>query len=71
MTAEGEAWVGGMLRELAALAGVAAPSVPSLLRRRPGYFAGAYAFWGVQNREAALRIVPAPALVPGPRRTSS
>ena len=64
MTAEGEAWVAGLLRELPALASVAAPSVPSLLRRRPGYFASAFAFWGVQNREAALRLVPAGALVP-------
>ena len=65
MTAEGEAWVAGLLRELPALAAVAAPSMPSLLRRRPGYFASAFAFWGVQNREAALRFVPAGALVPG------
>jgi glutamine synthetase len=64
MTAEGEAWVAGLLRELPALAGVAAPSMPSLLRRRPGYFASAFAFWGVQNREAALRLVPASRLVP-------
>ncbi len=64
MTAEGEAWVAGLLRELPALASVAAPSMPSLLRRRPGYFASAFAFWGVQNREAALRLVPASRLVP-------
>jgi len=64
MTAEGEAWVAGLLRELPALASVAAPSMPSLLRRRPGYFASAFAFWGVQNREAALRLVPAGRLVP-------
>ena len=36
----------------------------SLLRRRPGYFASAYAFWGVQNREASLRFVPGGGLVP-------
>ncbi len=64
MTAEGEAWVAGLLSELPALASVAAPSVPSLLRRRPGYFASAFAFWGVQNREAALRLIPAGTLVP-------
>ena len=64
MTAEGEAWVAGLLRELPALASVGAPSMPSLLRRRPGYFASAFAFWGVQNREAALRLVPASRLVP-------
>jgi glutamine synthetase len=64
MTPEGAAYVAGVLRELPAVAGVAAPSTPSLLRRRPGYFASAFAFWGVQNREAALRFVPAGAFVP-------
>ena len=64
MTPEGEAWVAGLLRELPALAAVGGPSLPSQIRRRPGYFAGAYAFWGVLNREAALRFVPASAYVP-------
>jgi glutamine synthetase len=64
MTRDGEAYVAGLLRDLPALAGVASPSMPSLLRRRPGYFASAFAFWGVQNREAALRFVPAGAFVP-------
>jgi glutamine synthetase len=64
MTPDGEAYVAGLLRELPALAAIAAPSMSSLLRRRPGYFASAFAFWGVQNREAALRFVPAGALVP-------
>jgi glutamine synthetase len=64
LTAEGESWLAGIVRELPALAAIAAPSVPSLLRRRPGYFASAYAFWGIQNREAALRFMPETALVP-------
>jgi glutamine synthetase len=64
MTAEGEAYVAGLLRELPALAAVASPSMPSLLRRRPGYFASAFGFWGVQNREAALRFIPAGAFLP-------
>jgi hypothetical protein len=59
LTAEGEAWLAGVVRELPALAAIAAPSVPSLLRRRPGYFASAYAFWGIQNREASLRFARA------------
>jgi glutamine synthetase len=58
LTREGEAWLAGLVRELPALAAIASPSVPSLLRRRPGYFASAYAFWGVQNREAPLRFMP-------------
>jgi glutamine synthetase len=59
LTSDGAAYVAGLLRDLPAIIAVTAPSVPSLLRLRPGYFASAYAFWGVQNREAALRFVPA------------
>jgi glutamine synthetase len=64
LTPEGESWLAGLVRELPALAAIASPSVPSLLRRRPGYFASAYAFWGVQNREASLRFMPETTLVP-------
>lgn len=56
---DGARFLAGLLRDLPAIAAVSAPSVPSLLRRRPGYFAGAYQFWGVENREAPLRYVPA------------
>ncbi len=58
MTPEGEAFVAGILRDLPGVVSVTAPSVPSLIRLRPGYFASAYAFWGVDNREASLRFVP-------------
>jgi glutamine synthetase len=47
-----------LLRDLRALAAITAPSVPSLARLRPGYWASAYQFWGVENREAPLRYVP-------------
>jgi len=56
--AGGTGYLAGLLRDLPALAAVTAPSVPSLARLRPGYFAGAYQFWGVENREAPLRYVP-------------
>ncbi|MGH3786970.1 MAG: glutamine synthetase [Pseudonocardiaceae bacterium] len=52
---EGAGWLGGLLRDLRALAAITAPSVPSLARLRPGYWASAYQFWGVENREAPLR----------------
>ncbi len=55
---DGAGWLGGLLRDLPALAAITAPSVPSLTRLRPGYFAGAYQFWGVENREAPLRYIP-------------
>ncbi len=54
----GCAYVAGLLRDLPAIAAVTAPSVPSLSRLRPGYFASAYTIWGIENREAALRYVP-------------
>ncbi|MGW7538476.1 glutamine synthetase [Amycolatopsis sp. NPDC054798] len=60
---DGAAYVGGLLRDLPALTAITAPSVPSTWRLRPGFFAGAYAFWGVENREAPLRYVPGTALL--------
>ncbi|MFC5691244.1 glutamine synthetase [Amycolatopsis mediterranei] len=60
---EGAGYLAGLLRDLPALTAITAPSVPSTLRLRPGYFAGAYAFWGVENREAPLRYVPGSALL--------
>jgi glutamine synthetase len=59
MTPAGEAFVAGILRDLQGVVAVTAPSVPSLIRLRPGYFASAFAFWGADNREASLRFVPA------------
>ncbi|HEY3465855.1 MAG TPA: glutamine synthetase family protein [Amycolatopsis sp.] len=50
-------YLAGLLRDLPALTAITAPSVPSTMRLRPGYFAGAYAFWGVENREAPLRYI--------------
>ncbi|MEV4801660.1 glutamine synthetase family protein [Nonomuraea sp. NPDC049421] len=65
-TAEGAAYLAGLLRDLHAVVAVTAPSLSSLQRLRPGYWCGAYAFWGVENREAALRLVPTtPLLGPG------
>ncbi|MGH3753257.1 MAG: glutamine synthetase [Pseudonocardiaceae bacterium] len=55
---DGVGWLGGLLRDLPALAAITAPSVLSLTRLRPGYFASAYQFWGVENREAPLRYIP-------------
>jgi glutamine synthetase len=48
----------GLLRDLPALGAITAPTQGSLARLRPGYFAGAFGFWGVENREAPLRYVP-------------
>ncbi|GAA1215722.1 glutamine synthetase family protein [Pseudonocardia alaniniphila] len=56
--AEGAAYIAGLLRDLPAVAAITAPTLGSLARLRPGFFAGAFAFWGVENREAPLRYVP-------------
>jgi glutamine synthetase len=56
-------YVAGILRDLAAVAAVTAPSLGSLSRMRPGYFAGAFTFWGVENREAPVRYIPGSSLL--------
>jgi glutamine synthetase len=53
----GAAYIAGLLRDLPAVAAVTAPSLGSAARLRPGFFAGAYGFWGVENREAPVRYV--------------
>jgi glutamine synthetase len=57
MTAEGEMFLAGILDGLPALCAVGAPSVASYLRLVPSHWAGCYACWGRENREAALRFV--------------
>jgi glutamine synthetase len=57
MTEIGEAFVAGVLAELPALVAVGSPSVPSYLRLVPQHWAGAFACWGRENREAAIRFV--------------
>jgi glutamine synthetase len=57
LTAAGESVLSGVLARLPALAALGAPSVSSHLRRLPQRWAGAYRCWGLENREAALRLV--------------
>jgi glutamine synthetase len=57
LTSDGEAFGGGILAELPALAAVGAPSVASYLRLVPSHWAGVFQCWGRENREAALRLV--------------
>jgi glutamine synthetase len=57
LTADGEAFAGGILAELPALAAIGAPSVASYLRLVPSHWAGVFQCWGRENREAALRLV--------------
>jgi glutamine synthetase len=68
LTADGEAFVAGVLDHLPGLLAVGAPSVASYLRLVPSHWAGAFAVWGLENREAALRFVTGPV---GARRSAA
>ena len=57
MTSKGESAVAGLLRGLPEAQGMLCGSIVSGLRLQPGNWAGAYACWGTENREAALRFV--------------
>jgi glutamine synthetase len=57
MTAEGEAVAAGILELLPALVGIGAPTVSSYLRLVPSHWAGVFACWGHETREAALRFI--------------
>ena len=46
-----------MLAHLPALLAVGAPALASYLRLIPSHWAGAFQMWGLENREAALRLV--------------
>ena len=54
---EGESILAGVLSRLPALTGLSAPGLLSKLRLSPQRWAGAYQCWGVENREAALRLI--------------
>ncbi len=59
LTAGGEAAIGGVLAGLADAQSVLCGSIVSGLRMRPGNWAGAHLCWGTENREAAVRFLPA------------
>src|SRR3954449_7903470 len=60
LTPDGEAFIAGLLTHLPALLAVGAPTVASYLRLIPSHWAGAFACWGLENREAAVRFVTGP-----------
>ncbi|MET8615621.1 glutamine synthetase family protein [Streptomyces misionensis] len=57
MHPDAEHFLAGVLAELPALLALGASSVASYLRLVPSRFAGAYRCWGLENREAALRLI--------------
>lgn len=50
-------WIAGILAHLPALCALVAPSVNSYARLRPNSWAGAFACYGPENREAAIRVI--------------
>ncbi|SOX54189.1 glutamine synthetase [Mycobacterium ahvazicum] len=57
MTPAGESAIAGVLDGLPQAQGVLCGSIVSGLRMQPGNWAGAYACWGLENREAAVRFI--------------
>ncbi|WP_424534143.1 glutamine synthetase family protein [Sphaerisporangium viridialbum] len=68
MRADGAAFTAGILEELPRLLAVLAPTAASYERLKPNHWSGAFACWGVENREAALRFIPGTVSV---RRTAA
>lgn len=58
ITGAGAAALAGVLEALPGMLAVLAPSPAAYLRLQPHHWAGAYACWGVENREAAVRFIP-------------
>jgi len=59
LTDDGASIVAGLVAGLPDAIGVLAPSVLSTLRLQPGHWAGAFNCWGLENREAAIRLCTA------------
>lgn len=59
MTEEGARIVTGLVAALPDIAGALASSALSSLRLQPSTWSGAYACWGLENREAAIRYCAA------------
>jgi glutamine synthetase len=56
LSAAGQAFMAGVLTHLPALLALTAPSVNSYRRLQPRFWSSAYAAWGPDNREAAVRV---------------
>lgn len=49
-------FIGGVLKHLPALLAITTPTVNSFRRLQPHFWSSAYTIWGVENREAAVRV---------------
>jgi glutamine synthetase len=52
----GRAAIAGVLRHLPGLLALTTPSVNSFRRLQPHFWSSAYTAWGIENREAAVRV---------------
>jgi glutamine synthetase len=68
LSAEGRAFLAGVLEHLPGLCGLTAPSFNSYRRMVPQYWAGVFTCWGHDNREAPLRL---PSLFQGMEEAST
>ena len=68
LSAAGQAFMAGVLAHLPALLALTAPSVNSYRRLQPRFWSSAYAAWGPDNREAAVRV---PSTFPSDRAGST
>ena len=59
LTAAGAAVLAALLEELPAFLALACPQAISYQRLAPSSWAAPYQVWGIENREAALRLIPA------------
>lgn len=57
-------FIAGVVRHMPAMTALVAPSPVSYMRLGPHHWSCGYASFGVQNREAAIRICPAPGREP-------
>ncbi|MEX1324855.1 MAG: glutamine synthetase [Synechococcaceae cyanobacterium] len=57
----GEGLIGSLLHHLPALLAISCPLAISYDRLKPGHWSAPFQAWGVENREAALRLIPAAA----------
>lgn len=58
MRDEAEHFAAGILAELPALIAIGSPGIASHLRLQPSRWAGAHQAWGIETREAAVRLAP-------------
>lgn len=55
-----KSFIAGLLHHMPALMAITTPSTNSYRRIKPHYWSGAFRCWGVDNREAAVRVITDP-----------